>query len=310
MSKSRVKQRQPAQLSPTIRLSGLRPRLDQLLRGETMAQGEPAVAAALEALTAGLKPAAFLPTVLAAYSAAPPMPQAQFAALLPGWIKRAGHTQALRGLVAQHVLAPELQQIALSLLEAGGEPVAELASELASWEPFYAAYAAGNEFQSSLMIFSYANPRRQRVHGLGFLIDLQPPWEGAVKDTMRLGQRPPEDAVAEYAALWDARGGEPLEQLDAAETTRGVLGALQQNRAQGIRLPGDLVAERALFQSDVLSLPDSPQTAAFTMDDFDELAREGRRPEAIMRVEQTLGYQTRTPDGQIIRVVRPDDDDF
>ncbi|MBC8076928.1 MAG: hypothetical protein H7Y32_12690, partial [Chloroflexales bacterium] len=64
MSKARNKQRPAAQLSPTIRLSGLRPRLDQLLRGDTMQQGDAAILAALEALTTGLKPAAFLPMLL------------------------------------------------------------------------------------------------------------------------------------------------------------------------------------------------------------------------------------------------------
>ena len=116
MSKSRAKGRQPAQLSPTIRLSGLRPRLDQLLRSDTMAQGDEAIAAAISSLTAGMKPAAFLPMLLAAYGAAPPMPQAHLAAALPTLLGRAGHVQALRELVGLHALAPDQQQIALAWL--------------------------------------------------------------------------------------------------------------------------------------------------------------------------------------------------
>lgn len=309
MSKARNKQRPVAQPSPMIRLSGLRPRLDQLLRGDTMQQGDVAILAALDSLTTGLKPAAFLPMLLAAYGAAAPMPQAHLAALLPTWLGHSGYAQALRGLVAQRALAPDQQQIALAWLEAGGEPTEDLAAELASWDPFYAAYEVGNEFQSSLMIFSYANPRRLRVQALGFLIDTQPPWEGAVKDVLRQGQRPPEDAIEQYVSVWSERGEVPRP-LEAAEAKRRVLSALLQNRKQQIRLPADLIAVRGQFLSDVLTLPDAPQTPAFSADDFDALAQDGRRPETLMRAEQTLGYQTRAPDGRVIRVLRPSDDDF
>ena len=184
----------------------------------------------------------------------------------------------------------------------------DLAAAVESWQPFYAAYEVGNEYQSSVMVFSYVNPRRLRVYGLGFLIDHNPPWEGAVKDTLRLGQRSPEDAVETYTSLWEARGDPPA-QIDAAEAKRRMLDALTQNREQGIRLPSDLITERALFQSSILTLPDTPQTPVFTIDDFDALASEGRRPEMLMRTEQTMGYQTRTADGKIVRILRLTDDD-
>src|SRR5262249_30494959 len=78
-----------------------------------------------------------------------------------------------------------------------------LVAEIEAWDPFYAAYSAGNEMQASLMIFWYTNRRQQRVLGLSLLLDYQPPWDGAVKDAMRYPQRVPAAALEEFVQFWD-----------------------------------------------------------------------------------------------------------
>ncbi len=51
--------------------------------------------------------------------------------------------------------------------------------------------------------------------------------------------------------------------------------------SEGIRLPRDLIAARALFLEHVLTLPDGPYTPSFSLQDLDELARTGRAAEGL-----------------------------
>jgi hypothetical protein len=46
-----------------------------------------------------------------------------------------------------------------------------------------------------------------------------------------------------------------------------------------------------------------------TLDEIEALATTGRSPESIRTEERMLGYQTRMPDGSVIRIMRPPDDD-
>lgn len=157
------------------------------------------------------------------------------------------------------------------------------------------------------MIFWYTSRRQHRVHGLGLLLDFEPPWEGAVKDALRYPQRTPDEALDQFVHIW-AQRGEPAVALTAAEAKRRALDALEHNRREHIRLHPDLVAARDLFVRDLLALPDGPDTPRFTAADFDFLANNGRQPEALKREEHRFGYRARTSDGREIRILRPDDD--
>ena len=53
----------------------------------------------------------------------------------------------------------------------------------------------------------------------------------------------------------------------------------------------------------MLSLPDEPDTPAFTVDDFNFLARNGKLPEKIIQFEQTVGRRVRMEDGKEILVM-------
>jgi hypothetical protein len=305
MSK-RDKQRQPERRGAG--LSSLRPRLDQLVRGESLSQPDQRRAyEELDALTAGIKPAVFLPTLLAATIDAPAGVQDVLSELLPDWLRERGHLAPLRDLAARYTLEAPQQQRALEWLVAAGADTGELVAEREAWDSFYDAYYAGNPMQGSLMIFWYTNRRQHRVHGLGLLLDFEPPWDGAIKDAMRYPQRAPDAALDEFVRFWDRRG-QPAVRLTAVEAKRRALEALAHNRESQIRLHPDLVAARDLFVRDLLALPDGPDTPIVTAEDFDFLANNGEAPEALQRQERLFGYRARTTEGKEIRILRGPDD--
>jgi hypothetical protein len=300
MSKHQDKQRRGAGLS------SLRPRLDQLLRGQEMARDDRQLGEKLDALTQGIKPASFLPIVIASFADAPAETQASLGELVPGWLSERGHLAPLRELLERHALDGDKRQLALAWLASAGADAADLAQDDA-WDSFYDSYTAGNPMQASLMIFFYTNRRRNRVHGLSLLLDFEPPWDGAVKDAMRYPQRAPDDAIEEFVRFWDRRGEDP-QRLTAVEAKRRAIEALEHNRQSNIRLHPDLLTARDLFVRDVLALPDGPDTPPFSAADFDYLAANGRHPEALRRNERMFGYEARLPDGQKIRIFRGPDD--
>ena len=98
--------------------------------------------------------------------------------------------------------------------------------------------------------------------------------------------------------------------ISAERAKTVILTALNCNRTADIRLPRDLIAERKTFDRYVMSLPDAPDTPSFTVEDFDLLARQGKRPEEIMHFEQTVGRRVRFGDGEQVLVIgSPDWDD-
>jgi hypothetical protein len=307
MSK-RDKQRRPERRG--VGLSSLRPRLDQLLRGERLVElSQDAVYEELDRLIEGIKPTVSLPTIVSAAMHAPEAAQAHLDDLLPDWLSRRGHLTTLGDLVARESLDDQQRQRALAWLSAAGVDTGDLVAEIEGWDPFYAAFTAGNEMQASLLIFWYANRREQRVHGLSLLLDFQPPWDGAVKDAMRYPQRAPEAALEQFVRFWDRRGA-PAQALTAVEAKRRALEALARNRESKIRLHSDLVAARDLFVRYLLRLPDGPDTPHFTEADFDFLSSHGKPAEALQREEQRFGYRTRMADGKEILVIRGPDDDW
>jgi hypothetical protein len=305
MSK-RDKQRQPKR--PIAGLSSLRPRLDQLLRGESLPQADQDhIYESLDALTSGIKPAAFLPTLIAATGAAPEAAQTTLDKLLPDWLNERGHLASLGELIARHTFGGEQQERALAWLATAGADTNELTAELAAWDPFYDAYRTSNPSQGTVMIFWYTSPRKHRVQGLSLLLDFEPPWNGAVKDTMRYPQRAPEAAIEEFVDFWAERGMTPA-RLTAAEAKQEAIEALEHNRQSNIRLHPDLIAARDQFIRYVLALPDEPDTPQFTIADFDYLATHGENPEAIRRQERMFGYRSRLPSGEEVVILRGPDD--
>jgi len=304
--KSRKKARRP-NLSP---LSLLRPRLDGLWGSPDWSAKEDAARQTdLTAVTKGVKPLDFLPVMLKAYTAAPLAARESLDQTIPAWLEANGYEDDLQTILERHLLDPEETRTAVAWLQATGIDASSLAKET---NTFYRAFIGGDDrgSQGVYIFFWYANRRRNRVKGINLLIDYNPPWDGAVKDVVLFPQRSPEDAIREFVDIWPSQGIE-LEELNPVKAKETVIELFMANREAGVRLHRDLAALRSEFARHIFSLPDGPDTPPFTLADFDELAREGKRPEEIMHFEQTVGRRVRLPDGKELVVMRgAEDDDF
>jgi len=287
----------PPSMSPA---AVLRPRLDALWANPAWPQGdEPSLRADLSAMVRGTGVSLFLRTMLRAYQEAPAPAQARLAQVLPGWLRDNGYLPELARIVSEGSLDEARRNLALSWLQATGADTSALA--VRQEDTFYGACYGGNEFQAVLIVLWYKDRRRSRVQGMSFLLDFNPPWEGAVKDVAALPQRDAQLAVRALTEFWASRGTK-LQTMLAEEAASKLVQALAHNQEESIRLPADLILRRDAFQRHVLPLLSRANGPAFTLDDFDRLSRTGRRPEGIMHAEKILGGRTRLPDGQEILI--------
>ncbi|MBK6433037.1 hypothetical protein, partial [Candidatus Amarolinea dominans] len=126
-----------------------------------------------------------------------------------------------------------------------------------SWQPL----AGGHHH------FWYRDMQRTQVQGMSFLLDYNPPWDGALKDITHFRVK-----LRSWLCrnTWSSgeRDGMPMTRIGPVEAKRLVLQALTCNQGSNIRLPLDLIATRASFIRYVLP-PRRPRNAPFSESDFD-----------------------------------------
>jgi len=292
-------------------LSTLRPRLDRLFGDPALAeQAAQAVKADLDASLGGLEPAGFLPVLLKAAAAAPPPVQAQLNRVVPEWLSDRGLAAPLLTLLQGRRIAADDEALARAWLQAAGVEPPEVRLQ-APASQFYRAFGYSGASQGFLIILWYTDDRRRRVRGITFLIDFNPPWDGALKDCEVFPQRSPQEAIERFVDYWKSQLGIVPEPLGPAEAKARLLKSLEANRRQDIRLPRDVVRARDLLLGQVLSLPDLPGAAPFTAADFDRLASSGQSAEEISHFEHAVGRRVRVSDGKEVLIIGADDlDDF
>ena len=286
----------------------LRPRLDALFKDVALAEKSDAeVLAALDVPARGVKPDMLLPTLMRAWQAAPASTQVRLAALLPGWLHERGHIATLQELAARNRLDAALRATASAWLAANGVTLpspAPITTDL-----FYQAYDLDNGMQGSTLVLWYVNEKKNRLYGMSVLYDHNPPWDGAIKDSLVLPKDKPRDTLHRLADIW-APSGETMASIPASAAKTKILKALHCNRASNIRLPRDLIAQRDAFAQFILALPNAPDTPKLTDADWDYLSKNGQTPESLSLHEQKYGYRTRMEDGKELLIFRdPDDDD-
>lgn len=291
------------QPNPAIRLSNLRPRLVTLFAEQT---DQHALAAELDRLTDGLKPASFLPVLVGAFAGAPEPQRALLDKPAVAWLRDHGLLITLRDLEVRQIFTGPERDVARSWLEAGGiAPAAEVIPE--PGDLFVEAYEVSDASQASLTILWHEDARRRRVRVASFLIDFEPPWEGALKDIAYFTFRDADRARTEYFASWRARGI-PQRPIPATDATRQIWTALRQSQNQGIRLPADFIPIKGELVPFLLSLPTDPDVPALSPDELTLLDTSARRPEDLRRKEQRFGFQKRLADWSIVRIMGPPDD--
>jgi hypothetical protein len=296
-----------------LRLSMLRPKLGTLLNTETLLEMEDAtLRRELDTLFKGLDPEAFLPVLVKTACDAMPEVQARLNNTIPKWIEDQDYSEPLLKVAEQRSLNAAEKRCIEEWLERSGIPQHELEKIEKNPDLFYKAYTHTDEFgsQGFIIVIWYTDQRKRRATGFQFLIDHNPPWEGALKDNITLPKRRTEDLVRRMVNFWEERGVSPVE-INPAEAKRDILVALEHNREEKIRLPKDLIPYRDLFIEQILSLPDTPETPEFTPEDFDKLSKTGKTPESINLFERAVGRRIRTDDGEEIFVMRtPFDEDL
>ena len=298
MSKSKKRKKSSSTLPPIV---ALRPRLDQLFNETSYVEQDTSEREAqLNEVFKQIKPQDFLPVLLKAYQAATDQVQQCLEEMIPQWIQKRGYQDILFELVQQQRFNEKGQKKILQWLQTTGTDVAKVQQE-EEGDRFFEAYTYSDDSQGFILVFWYEDRRRRKVEGMNFLLDYNPPWEGAVKDAMFIPAGSLDRVVQQHLSFWRQRGV-PLEALDAVRTKEHILRHLLINRREKIRLPRDLRISRKTFLENVLTLPDGPQTPQFTKQDFDELSRTGKLPESISRYEQTVGRMVRFPDGKEVLI--------
>jgi len=298
MSKNRNKPHKTPAFSPEVML---RPRFDQLFTDPVwLSQPDKTLAADLDKVTQNCKPDAVVATILGACLAIQQTARARLEQVIPAWLARNGYVPALEKLTANQPIDTEQRARATAWLTAVGGKALVPQSATTDW--FYRAFHVANEWQSEVMVLWYSHPKRNRVKGFGFLIDRNPPWEGAMKDVVEFPNREPDVLLHEFLEPQHANAGLDLQEISAAQAKREILMALQCNRAEAIRLPRDLIAARDLFLRHVLTLPDEPDTPPFNAAHFSYLSTHGRPPESISHFEHNVGRLVRLEDGREVLV--------
>ena len=307
MSKKQDKADKKRNVSPSMSPAAvLRPRLETLWANPAWPQGEEsALRADLSAVVRGTDVPFFLRTMLRAYQAALAPAQSRLAQVLPGWLQDNGYVAELAQIASESSLDDASRNLALSWLQVGGADTSAPAVRQEE-ETFYGAYHYGDGSQAILIVLWCTDRKRSRVQGFSFLLDFNPPWEGAVKDITALPRRHRQAAIRDFVGIWEERDM-VLAPLSAEEAANKLLEALERNRQESIRLPDDLISHRDSFQRHVLPLLERASGGNFTMAGFDELSRISRTAESIMHYEHTVGRRVRMEDGKEVFFLGVDD---
>lgn len=301
MAKKSSKQNQP---NPAVRLSTLGPRLKQLATDEALAASS--LGAELSRLTAGLKPASFLPILVNTLMLVPDEQQERLAQPIGQWLQAQHLIDALGQLEAKQSFTGTSRNLARRWLEEAGVSPAPI-EEVTPDDLFVGAYKVGSVSQSSLAIFWYKDERRRQVQSLIFLIDYEPPWEGALKDIAYKPFRDADTAMEQYRAMWEDAPDSP-EEVDRSTAMQEIWATIRQSQTQGIRLPVDFIKVLPMTMPVLYAFSSYPEVSTLSQEELIAMAKEGQSPEMLSKQEQLEGYQMRMPDGSIMRIVRPPDE--
>ena len=251
----------------------------------------------LQTLARNSKPDQFIVVLLNTFQGAPSLAREHLEKILPNWLARQPYLELLEELLPQRKVSGEAAIIAQRWLTAAGRGVGIPEDKRQS--TFHSAYHISDEWQSALIILWYSNPQRTRASGIQFLIDRNPPWHGSLKDIIALSTKMPQQLKERYVDIWEKRG-QAMKPLSAAEAKRIILTALKDNQTAHIRIPREFVALREQFFEHVLTLPDTPATPHFTLEDFHTISQTGRAAEEVMRFEEKVGRRIIAADGKEI----------
>lgn len=271
--------------------ASLRAHLDALWQPTTLTTQDDATQhAALETITTGIAPLHALPIILAAYGAVSTEHHPRIDTILVPWLRAHHHADPLHELIRTRRLTKQQTQHALHWLAATGIDISNLSTD---WnrDSFYRAYYYRDTTQQAeLFVFFYPDYRRRTVQLLDFLIDHNPPWNGAIKEFVATRPRKPQDAIDEVLRSWNQNRPDGLHECDA-ETMAAIFGhALLCNHTSTIRLPSKMEAWRDDLVQYILSWVPADEMPDVTPNLLDSLLLHGQQPEVLSAYEDQVGY--------------------
>jgi hypothetical protein len=296
MAKSKKKSKKNR--TPNIPAATLvRPRLDRLFQQPPDPQKNNRLKDGLDEMAKmATSTELLLSALLSASLAAPANVQKRLNNVIPPWLQERGYLETLQTMLTNLEIDMDQESLAKDWLAAGGIDVENLEMPTAE-DFFYKAFYLGNESQASLTIFWYTNHKRNRVQGLLFLIDYNPPWEGALKEGFLTAQRSPQDAVYDYIDQQREPGFPQPVEISMEEAKDRFITAMECNHTEEIRLHRDIASHRDSFIRYILPLPGQPDTPEYTAEDFDYLCAHGTPAEEYQAFEQRVGRRVRMEDG-------------
>ena len=307
MARKKMKRKTPAHLMTT----SLRPRIDLAWRGQVLTrQSQATILATFDDLARGVKKDFFMATVLRAFVEARTATQEHLRDLLPIWLKDRGYLDVLKGVVTNSALEFDMQDQALIWLEVAGVDLSTLNIPKPE-DLFFDAYLGNEGSQRNLVILWYTNRHRKRVNGLAFLIDENPPWQGAIKDVMRYPTCLSNQVIEQFIDRWNEEMADMrLAQISAEEAKDKLLEALKANKDFNIRLPRNLISKSDYFAKNVMVWLRA-LGSSFTMKKFRQLSQKGTTPESIINFQQQIGRFMRLENGQeAVKIVSLGEDDY
>jgi len=313
MAKKSRKKRKKAPHRPQIvsKETLIHSRLTQFFtREELLRKDAQALTTALDEVIGKNRFKDFYPLLIKAYLAAASGARQHLDTAIPGWLNTSGYVELLLKYLERFNIPGEIRKQSLNWLELCGVEASVLKG-LETITPFYKAFAHANEFQGVLMVFWFTGSNKSQVRGMSFLLDFNPPWEGAVKDIAVFPYRAPNEAIREFVGSYEQGVGQ-MKEVSEKDAKKEILMRLLINRREDIRLPRDLIAAKDVFFNNIMTLADTPDTPSYTIEDFNEASRNGRLPKELSAFEQKYGGIARLKDGSEMLILKDPlgDDDF
>ncbi|MDM8531089.1 hypothetical protein QUF63_07940 [Anaerolineales bacterium HSG25] len=289
----------------------LRPRLDGLLGNEDLAtRDDDWIKKDLDAVFKNIKPTQFLPALALAYNSAPQTVQHRLSEVIPSWLTEHDYHTTLVQIIQKNQIGMAERAQIKTWLEATGQDLSTIEARIKAQTPFYRAYVYEDEFgsQGMILILWHTNTRQTKLQGLSFLIDYNPPWEGAIKDGWKLPIGSFRDVKTKVLDFWRQKSGEELQSISGEEAKIKLFTCLNKNLSESIKLPKDLIAISDVFWKYVPCLPDTEKAPSFTPQDFEFLSKHGESPEKINHFERNVGRRVRMDDGKELIVMGADDE--
>jgi hypothetical protein len=168
---------------------------------------------------------------------------------------------------------------------------------------FVEAKAHGdNEWQCSIHALWYTDRRKYNQHGFCFLLDRNPPWNGAVKDFFIVEPSMVQHLLSRMRNDFNGINGPKLYDCSQERVKELLVKAFRDSAKAGLRMPHDLAEAKEDFWKFFQMLPQSGDETDFSREEYDTLFKRGKSVESLSNYEQNVGRYILDDNGKAVFV--------